>query len=146
MVHSIETISPVGSTGAAGARTVAGMWSGLAFSWGIRSYRKAATRREWWLALAVFLPLFGLTAVAGFQTGQNEQYPAAARRLIAQLQNHAREVKRIKAEISGERSQFTTPVGACADSNIYSKTRKNLPTLRAAEKHGGGLYGQSCAP
>ena len=81
----------------------------LALWWVIATYRKNATPRVRKWALAVVLPLVALTAVASFGTGKRTQYPEEARKLVETLQMHAREVKRIKAEISEARSTFSKP-------------------------------------
>jgi hypothetical protein len=81
----------------------------LAIWWVIATYRKNASPRVRKWALAVVLPLVSLTALTSFGAGKSTRYPEEARKLVETLQLHAREVKRIKSEISEARSTFSEP-------------------------------------
>lgn len=83
-------------------------WLSMSIWWVIRTYRRAANSRVNVWALAIGLPLIGWTAFASFRAGQSELYPDQARQLIQDVQAHAREVKRVKAELVDRRSRFTT--------------------------------------
>jgi hypothetical protein len=81
----------------------------MAVWWVIATYRKNASPRVRKWALAVVLQLVALTAVASFGAGRRTRYPEEARKLVEILQLHAREVKKIKAEISDARSTSNDP-------------------------------------
>jgi hypothetical protein len=81
----------------------------LAIWWTVSSYRKQASSRVRIWALVVVVPLVALIAFGSFRTGRSEGYPNEARQLVTTLQLHAREVKRLKSELSDARSQFNRP-------------------------------------
>lgn len=85
------------------------LWFVMAISWVFKAYRKHASRRVAIWALAVVVPVLALTAVASFRAGRSDRYPDEARRLVETLRIHAREVKRIKAELSDVRPRFSKP-------------------------------------
>ena len=84
-------------------------WLSTAIWWTVSSYRKHASFRVRIWALVVVVPLLTLIAVVSFRTGRSEGYPDEARQLVTTFQVHAREVKRLKSELSDARSQFSKP-------------------------------------
>ena len=60
-------------------------------------------------ALAIISPLFLGVAVMSFFSGRELRYSTETQKLVAALQGHAREVKKIKDELRDRRPNFTDP-------------------------------------
>ena len=82
----------------------------LAATWTFQRVRKVKAEKR--SRLIIFAIIGGLSTpaiIGGFVMGKDEAYPAGSRALVHEIQEHARELKSVKAQLRQQRDSITKP-------------------------------------